>query len=193
MVVDEQLVFTHRQVRYSIRDVVVSDINATYLAALRQGSPFISGIPKQVTRESQAEYVSSISESAQNWFFGLFADGDLIATSGIQVRGVDSFLTASAAATYAEPRVATVGIFIFDQRYRGKGLGSVLVWSAVALHNHAKVTSLYGAGMHVRNTPSLRSFLVVGFVIVETAGDYHRVMAPASEVTKPHSVQLEQP
>ena len=50
--------------------------------------------------------------------------------------------------------VATVGIFVFNNRYRGMGLGKVLVWAATSLFHHCMKTEWFGAGMEKENIKS---------------------------------------
>lgn len=186
MVVDDSLSFSLADHCFVLRDAGPEDVNEVYLRALQEGSPYIGGIPSIVTRDTQAAYIRSVRESPRDSIIGLFSQDGLVGTSGVQIRSVSDFTVDM---PIDSTTIATVGIFIFDRRYRGIGLGSALVWAAVRLHAKATDQRFYGAGMKRDNLPSYRAFLRCGFTVVARPPGEYRVGVAVDRLVRPAFVQ----
>ena len=159
MVIDYRFLLMHREERLQIRGLVEEDVTAAYADWLndegnRSGLWIDSG--QVITVESQREYIRQIVASEERAITGLFdEEGELIGTTGWH--HVNN-----------EHRHPSIGILIGNPRYRGRGLGAILVWA-----NTSMLMTEFGAvkvvaGTLGANRPSLRSFLKAGYRVEGT-------------------------
>ena len=66
-----------------------------------------------------------------------------------------------------DEEIAQIGIFIFSEDYRGLGLEKTLVWCSVYLINKCSNSTFFGAGMHISNISSFKSFRSCGFKTIQ--------------------------
>ena len=168
------------------RSLNVKDVKKDYLEALREQKEYIENIPSELTIDKQREYVKSILDSDHATICGLFLDGRIVGTAGIPLSTL--FLEYIEAPIEA---VVTVGIFVFNRKFRGIGLGKTLVWAAVYLFHKYTQINLYGAGMAKSNIPSIKSFLSCGFRQIYEDDKSCKVLLNYSELTAPEFITHE--
>ena len=157
MIYDKQLKFTYKQYGCEFRTLMPSEVSSEYVAGLKLENRYLSHKPDQYTIESQATYVSNILDSIHDTLCGLFVDGKLMGTAGIQGVG--------------EKEITPIGIFLFDPSIRGQGFGKVLVWSAAYLTNQVvNMTGIYG-GMKSENIASRKAFEACGGTTLSIEGE----------------------
>ena len=157
--------------RCEFRSLQPEDVSPHYIKGLRNDSPYILGVPGDVTAESQQAYINQILSSRNDSINGLFVNGKLIGTSGTQLSvDLDEFSGGSV------DKLNNIGIFIFDLSFRGVGFGKTLVWAATYLLHASNNTYWFGAGMKKDNVPSLMSFLSCGYKEISNEEDSVRVM-----------------
>ena len=121
-------------------------------------------------------YINQINNSDNDIILGLFNDSILIGTSGVQ-----NILSREA---------VPVGIFLFNENYRGVGLGNVLVWATTYL-----VSSYYGlnkfwANMLETNIGSHKSFINCGYKISEQKNGIIKVDLNIKDLITPNNISL---
>ena len=161
-----------------------SDVSKEYVDGLKQQTKYIMNIPKNVSISSQKKYVKDILCSKDDTICGLFINNKLVGTAGVQ--SSRSFLLSNKVTT---EYVATIGIFLFNKRYRGMGLGKTLVWAATYLFHNASKLEWFGSGMAKENIPSLKSFLSCGFRKNYEDKENCKVLLNYSELTKPRFIK----
>lgn len=148
MIYNKKLNFTYKQFRCEFRTLLPSEVSSDYVVGLRLEDKYLSNKPDEYTIQSQAAYVTNILNSTHSTLCGLFANGKLMGTAGIQGLG--------------DKLVVPIGIFLFDPSLRGQGFGKVLVWGAAYLTNQvAETTGIYG-GMKSENIASRKAFEACG-------------------------------
>jgi hypothetical protein len=171
MELEKNIAFSIQDYHCEVRTIYGADVNQSYIDGLKNQREYIKNIPENVNLISQKQYVSTILSSKDDLLLGLYLDGELIATSGVQQSLSEVFLEDT---DVPFSRVATMGVFIFDQKYRGLGLGKVLVWATTYLFHDCTNTRIYGAGMEIDNLPSLKSFVSCGFKQISRTGTYYK-------------------
>ena len=162
---DGKLCFKIGEEENSFRALSTSDVNQEYVDTLKNDIGFIENA--NVTLSSQRSYVDEIRSSPSQILCGLFRNGVLAGTSGIQINN----------------NVATIGILVFDN-YRGLGLGTTLVWSASVFAAELLSVTTLAAGAKANNVPSLKSFTRCGFTKIynsdmcQFSADYQDVVRP---------------
>jgi len=185
MVLSRKLCFISGDHECEVRTIHENDVNNAYVNGLRNQKKYLKNIPKKINKSSQKEYVARMVLSKQDTLLGLFIDGGLVASAGIQLSLSDLFL----AKTVADlNEIATVGVFIYDNTFRGEGLGKSLVWASTYLFNECTQIKWFGAGMEKENIPSLQSFISCGYLIDSQDDVYYRVILNVSDIIMPTQI-----
>jgi len=145
-----RLAFLYHSHRCEFRGITDSDVTAAYIEGLARERKYLENIPGDLTRSTQEAYIRAITESEKDAIFGLFMKSELVGTSGLQ----------------KVMETPTIGIFVFSEKNRNRGMGQTLVWASCYLVHHAFQSERYAAGMKKENVPSLKSFLRCGFSII---------------------------
>ncbi len=144
------------------------DVSKEYVETLKNDSGYIEN--KQTSIKAQQEYIRDLRNSKSQLIGGIFANNLLVGTAGIQI----------------DETSATIGILVFE-KYRGLGLGKVLVWAASEYAYKVLSKDKFNAGAMVENLPSIRSFISCGFK--ETyRGNECSLNAGYSQIIKPSSI-----
>ena len=159
---------------------------STYIDGLKEQNEYIENIPAHASISSQRKYINDILYCKGDIICGLFINDDLVGTAGVQ--SSRSFLSSNEVTT---EYVATIGIFLFNKRYRGLGLGKILVWAATYLYRNSIQAEWFGAGMAKENIPSLKSFLSCGFRQIYEDEENCIVLLNYPELTKPRFIKDE--
>lgn len=170
--------FSFAGVSASLRSLDGSDVTSAYVDGLNGEDRFLETTPNEVTLESQTDYVTGINQDPGKSICGLWCDGELAGTAGVQN------LSAEGGSD------VTIGIFIFNQRFLGKGWGKVLVWAICRLLLDEGGIPRVLAAAKVENQPSILSFLRVGFKVVSNDGTYNHMKLDAADLLKPDEVVL---
>ena len=186
MELGKSVLFQINDRNFEFRSLNEMNVNKDYLDGLHEQKEYIENIPYELNIAKQKEYVKEIINSDHDTICGLFLDGKLVGTSGIQ-------LSTLLLEYIDEPvkDVATVGIFVFNKNLRGIGLGKTLVWASVYLFYECTQIKLFGAGMQKSNNPSLKSFLSCGFKQIYKDENSCKVFLNYSELTKPNFINNE--
>ena len=154
MNLSNKLFFLFKNDRCELRGITPDDVTSDYVNGLIDQQEYL--LNRQTTIESQREYVKNINESDNDAIFGLFINGELIGTSGVQ--GLNG--------------IVSIGIFIFKPEMRGKGYGKILVWASCLLINKTFGYRYFFAGVKKDNVASWKAFMACGFSMTEKDGDY---------------------
>lgn len=171
MELDQKLSFHIHDELYSFRSLSALDVTKSYVQALKRQKAFLSNNPEDITIQWQKNYIEKIRSSPFDTICGLYQDSRLIGTSGIQ--------------NLTPLKITTLGIFVLEEKCRGKGYGKSLIWSSCFLSNICLGINRYEAGIDKVNIPSLRSFLSCGFKIIFKDAKYYRVQLNIDELKKP--------
>ena len=133
MELDKSLKFKLHDMVCNFRMINETDVNQDYVDGLQEQNKYIENIPANVSISNQKNYIKKTIKSKNGTICGLLLNDTLVGTAGIQLSFSESFLKNIANDV---DELATVGIFVFNNRYRGIGLGKVLVWSATYLFNY---------------------------------------------------------
>ena len=183
MELDKSLFFKIKNIHCEFKTLNDSNVSKEYVDGLNHQTKYIMNIPKNVSISSQRKYINNILLSERDTICGLFIDGKLVGTSGIQ--SSISFLKYIEVPT---EDVSTIGIFIFNNRFRGMGLGKIMVWATAYLFHYCTKKEWFGAGMEKENIRSLKSFLSCGFVQVDEDKANYKVLLKLSELIKPEFI-----
>ena len=112
----------------------------------------------------------------------------MVGTAGVQQSLSESFLRNI---DVNVEKLATVGIFIFNKKFRGMVIGKTMVWIATSLFYKCTKVEWFGAGMEKENIPSYKSFLSCGYQKVLNKDKYCKVMINISDLKKPEFVKEE--
>ena len=177
MELDKSLFFKIKDMNCEFRTLYDSDVSKEYVDGLKHQTKYIINIPKDVSISSQKKYVKDVLCNKYDTICGLFINNKLVGTAGIQ--------SSTLYLQYIEVPakfVATIGIFLFDQNYRGMKLGTTLVWAATYLYHNCVQVEWFGAGMEKENIPSLKSFLSCGFRKIYEDKKHYRVLINISDL-----------
>ena len=180
MELKKSIIFKINDYNCEFRNITESDVSQDYVTGLKKHKEYIEKIPNHVSLMSQKKYVHEIHWSVDDTIFGLFVNNKLIGTSGVQ-SGVELLQYFQVPAK----SIATIGIFIFDENYQKMGLGKTLVWASSYLFLCCTGSEWFGAGMKIKNIPSMRSFLSCGFRKINEDEDKCRVLINYSNLIKP--------
>lgn len=151
-----------------------SDVTKSYVKGLRAQRKYLFFNTSDVCKESQQKYISNIIRSKKDTICGLFVKNKLMGTAGIQNVSINT--------------VPTIGIFIFDVTWRGKGYGKNLVWAICFLVTSCHNIVQFSADMRKDNIHSLKSFLACGFNIVKNNEEIFLVELNIKNLIKPINV-----
>jgi len=180
MELDKSLLFKFKEFNCEFRCLTEDDISVAYINGLNSDNDNIQLKPKKVTKLSQQKYVKNITNSGEKAICGLFINGTLVGTVGIQF-GISFF-------EYVQTQselITTFGIFIFLDNFRKIGLGKTMVWASTYLIHQSIKEFEFGAGMMKNNLPSLKSFLSCGFRNVFENDEVICVLLKYPELKKP--------
>ena len=180
MELDKSLFFTINEFNCEFRSLTKDDISVAYINGLNSDNGNIQLKPKKVTKLSQQKYVKNIITCGEKAICGLFINGTLVGTAGIQF-GIPFF-------KYVQTQsdlITSFGIFIFLENFRNIGLGKTMVWASTYLIHQSIKELEFGAGMMKNNLPSLKSFLSCGFRNVFENDEVICVLLKYPELKKP--------
>jgi len=140
------------------RALRVSDVTPAYVTGLKRHGYFLTTLPAEVTLESQVQYVRATLAHEKQVLTGLFINNKLAGTAGLQAT-----VSLANGADITSCGSTDIGIFLFDEEFRGRRLGRVLVWSATYLFYHCTKIHVFNAGISNENFRSLQSFVACGF------------------------------
>ena len=178
MILEKKLLFKYKNFSSEFRTLLEKDVNQEYINGLKHQKEYIENIPSVVSFVSQKIYINKIINSKYDTISGLFMDGELVGTAGVQL-SIDK---------NTNIKFGTIGIFIFNLNYRGIGLGKALVLASTFLHNKITNTKLFVAGMEKSNTPSLKSFLSCGFQKTSEGEINYEVRLNFDQLIKPETI-----
>jgi len=187
MELNKSLTFHIDNNSFEFRTINEFDVTQAYIDGLKKQKYYIENIPDNLSVSAQKIYVKEIIGNKSDTICGLFLNRELIATAGIQLSLSRIFLQNI---EIPIDNVATIGIFIFKNSYRGMGLGKTLVWASTKLFHVCTQTEWFGAGMEIENAPSLKSFLVCGYEQVYQNAKYYQVLLNIKNLKKPKSINI---
>ena len=162
----------------SLRSLDRSDVTAAYVDGLNGEKRFLETTPDKVTLQGQTEYVNGIIQGESTAICGLWCKGELAGTAGVQNLHAK------------EGQDVTIGIFIFNKSFLGKGWGKVLVWAICRHLLDEEKIQVIRAAAKVENIASTASFLNVGFKVCTNDGIYNHMVFNAEDLIKPDKVQF---
>jgi len=182
------LLFRIKDASCEFRTINEIDVSQEYIDGLNEQNEYIENIPGEVSFYSQKKYIKDIINSKNDSICGLFFDGELVGTAGIQLSLSESRILDTVA---QKAKLVTIGIFVFNKSYRGMGLGKTLVWAVTYLFHNFTKSEWFGAGMEKENIPSLKSFLSCGFKQVYEDEENYKVLLNYSGLIKPEFIKSE--
>jgi hypothetical protein len=188
MELDRTLLFKIRDMNCAFRTIYEKEVSQEYIAGLMEQTKYIENIPADVSISKQKKYIKDTLNNKIDTISGLFINGELVGTAGVQQSLSESFLRNT---DVNVDNLATVGIFIFNKKFRGLGIGKATVWAATSLFYKCTKIEWFGAGMEKENIPSYKSFLSCGYHDVLNKGKYYKVMINISDLKKPEFVKEE--
>jgi RimJ/RimL family protein N-acetyltransferase len=151
------LIITSEHLSCTIRALSFEDVTTSYLEGLKKNSKFILHVPSELNEDTQKKYITDIQKDPNSVICGLFIDGLLVGTSGLQFN--------------FDKQSAIVGVFIFNTNYRGAGLGRALVFGSCSLCYEELGITQFEAGIKQSNIPSRRLFARLGFDVLEESDE----------------------
>ena len=130
MELDKYLAFSLRAEKCEFRVMLPHEVTEKYIVGLREQGQYLENANKKISVPEQLDYVARILESPDDLLMGLFVEGELVGTSGIQTFGEPCQERISSDAS-----CATMDVFVFDPSDRGKGCGKAMIWAGVYLLN----------------------------------------------------------
>ena len=182
MELDKSLFYKFKEFNCELRCLTEDDISEAYINGLNSDNDNIQLKPKKVTKLSQQIYVKNIIKSEGKAICGLFINGILAGTVGIQ------FGNPFFEYVHQSELITTFGIFIFLDKFRKIGLGKTMVWASTFLINQSIKKDEFGAGTMKNNLPSLKSFLACGFRNVFENDEVICVLLNYSDLIKPEFI-----
>ena len=180
MDLDKYLAFFLRAEKCQFRVVLPHEVTESYIIGLREQERYLINTNRKISLPEQSTYVAHILESSNDLLMGLFVEGELVGTSGIQMFGEPCQEGISSDASYA-----TMGVFVFDPSDRGRGYGKTMLWAGVYLLNSTLKMSIFRAGMEKQNIPSFRTFFSCGFRKYEEVGSTFKLSLMIDQLKKP--------
>jgi hypothetical protein len=142
----------------TVRSIRPNDVSPAYLKAIKNDE-YIIGRNSCITLSMQKVYVDNVSQSSDQYLNGLFVDGILIGSAGVQISSGKGEL---------ELAEAAMGILIFGEENRGRGYGKVLVWAGTYLMSLVEKILVFQAGIASSNERSMRTFKSCGFQVARS-------------------------
>ena len=170
----KKLKFLYNENKCLFKTLTINDVTESYIQGLKQQKRYLVNNPEEINIKWQQDYIKKIIISEEDTICGLFVNNILVGTAGLQNLNKD--------------KSVTLGIFVFDNKLRGKGYGKTLVWSSCYLARDCMNISNFGAGMEKNNFPSLKSFQSCGFKIINENEEYYEVKLNIEELHKPKSI-----
>ncbi len=171
MELNHKIVFNIKLAVVELRCVKPSDVTNAYVDGLKSQREYLIWNSENITLKKQQDYVYKIAVSSNDIILGLFINSILIGTAGVQ-----NLLT---------EKKPTIGIFIFSESQRQRGLGKALLWSGSYLLNKSIGIMHIYANMAKNNVPSLKSFLSCGYKIIEESESEYWVGLDINNLSKP--------
>ena len=84
MELDRYLAFSLRAEKCQFRVVLPHEVTKSYIVGLREQGQYLENANKKISLPEQSNYVARILESPDDLLMGLFVEGKLVGTSGIQ-------------------------------------------------------------------------------------------------------------
>ena len=153
MDIEKSFIFKKGSDSYELGSIGEADVTDHYVKALQDQKSYIQNIQADISLEKQKEYVKKNRLSKNQSILGLFVNGRLIGTSGVQ--------------NIMGPGFTTFGIFVFGKDARGKGYGKILVWATTCLLNQTLGCKQFSAGMEKTNIASFKAFKACGYDILK--------------------------
>ena len=174
MEINNRMLFKKGLVSCEFAPIGEDDVTQNYVKGLQNQKTYIENTQADINLEKQKEYVKKIRLSKDDGMFGLFVDGDMVGSSGVQnIKG---------------PGYTTIGIFVFDKNDRGKGYGKILVWASSYLLSQTLGCSQFSAGMKKKNMASFKSFKACGYTILKETEDAYILKITASDLMAPDGI-----
>ena len=180
MDLDRYLAFSLRAGKCQFRVVLPHEVTESYIIGLRAQKRYLINTNKKISLTAQSDYVARILESPDGLLMGLFVEGELVGTSGIQTFGEPCQEGISSDASYA-----AMGVFVFNPSDRGKGYGKTMIWAGVYLLSSTLGIGTFRAGMERQNIPSFGTFLSCGFRKYEVIGSAFKLSLMIDQLKKP--------
>jgi RimJ/RimL family protein N-acetyltransferase len=158
MVLKNKLGWTHPGRHATLR---ISHISNNYLTAIAAGPKFLRGAKIGDDYDYQRRYVDRIRASKTDVLLGLFYDDQLIGTCGLQLSYSQSLKKKLSLSL--EQEITTVGLFIFHEDMRGRGIGHCLLFGGCFLFDLDVISSQIGAEIDWMNKSSIALFGKFGF------------------------------
>ncbi len=174
MDIKNRLLFEKRSDSYELGSIGEYDVTDHYVKALQDEKSYIHNIHTDINIEKQRAYIKKIQSSKDDGILGLFLNGSLIGTSGVQdIMGKG---------------YTTMGIFVFNKDNRGKGYGKILVWASSWLLSQTVGCTRFSAGMEKTNVPSFKAFKACGYDILKETKDVYIVKLNAADLIVPDQI-----
>jgi len=174
MIFSKKLEFLYDENECLFKTLTINDVTESYIEGLKNQKRYLVNNPEEINIKWQQDYIKKILILKEDTICGLFINNILVGTAGLQNLNKD--------------KSVTLGIFVFDNKLRGKGYGKILVWCSCHLTNNCMNFNYFGAGMEKNNIPSLKSFLSCGFKIIDENEKYYEVKLNIEELQKPKNI-----
>lgn len=174
MELEKKIRFCYNSQECEFRTLTVSDVTESYVQGLRNQREFLVNNPRGITVKKQQDYVRNVLLSDADTICGLFADGVLIGTTGVQ--------------NIRKHGLSTIGVFVLEKRLRSRGYGKTLIWAACYLVNTCCGVENFVGGMKKINIPAFKAFDSCGFKTVREEGDVRYLGLNIKDLIKPELV-----
>jgi hypothetical protein len=158
MELEKNIIFKFNDLRCEFRTLNESDITEEYVNGLNKYNENIINIQNHVSISSQKKYINDVLHSKGDTIFGFFVNNELVGTAGIQ-----SSPSFQQSIKFPAKDFSSIGLFIFNKKFRKTGLGKILVWATTYLYSNCTQKEWFSAGMKIKNISSLKSFLGCGY------------------------------
>jgi RimJ/RimL family protein N-acetyltransferase len=175
MELNHKLIFIIKSDNIELRCLKPNDVSNSYIRGLRDQKEYLKYNPKNFTLKRQKDYINNIAKSESDIICGLFFNSILIGTTGIQ--------------NILNKQKPTIGIFIFSQNQRRRGLGKTILWAGSYLINKSIGTTDIYANMEKSNIPSLKSFLSCGYKFFEENKAEYWLSLNINDLLKPNFIK----
>ena len=157
MELEKFLTFKINDWKCEFRTLNEIDVSQNYINALKRNN-FLEKIPQKLNLKTQKKYINEILSREDETICGLYIDKRLVGSCGMQ-----TYSTFLHNIDTKKLNVATIGIFLFDNNFKGIGLGKVILWASIFLLHECSRVEWFTAGMLKDNIASLKTFLSCGF------------------------------
>ena len=174
MILSSELSFLRRQHNCVVKSISSSDVTSEYVSSLRSNSQILKYADKSCDMQSQATYIDEIRANPRSCIVGLFIDGKLIGTCGIQ--------------EIISEDLSSVGVFLFESVPRGQGWGYTLLWACCELVRQESKTWRFIASTRLENDAARGLFKHAGFSELVSNEVIMWVGCLASSIRKPNDL-----